>query len=146
MARDLGDAAGQTYPRIEWSVSGHPVRPIGAFRVGMADPGRFGPDLPGRDGWFRGARNRGFPNQIPPFYGPEMTDFGRFPGFRISDAPPTYSPVLMYLEIQVLAGFPELEVATFANTFHCFEISGNPGFGRFPGARNRDFRDEVPPF
>ena len=36
MARDLGDAAGQTYPRIEWSVSGLPVRPIGAFRVGMA--------------------------------------------------------------------------------------------------------------
>ena len=36
MARDLGDAAGQAYPRIEWSVSGHPVRPIGAFRVGMA--------------------------------------------------------------------------------------------------------------
>ena len=36
MARDLGDAAGQTYPRTEWSVSGHPVRPIGAFRVGMA--------------------------------------------------------------------------------------------------------------
>ena len=36
MARDLGDAAGQTYPRIEWSVSGHPVRPIGAFRAGMA--------------------------------------------------------------------------------------------------------------
>ena len=36
MARDLGDAAGQTYPRIEWSVSGPPVRPIGAFRAGMA--------------------------------------------------------------------------------------------------------------
>ena len=102
--------------------------------------------IPGRDGWFRGARNRGFPHQIPPFYGPEMTDFGRFPGFRISDAPPMYSPVLMYLEIQVFAGFPELKIATFANTFRCFEISGNPGFGRFPGARNRDFRDEVPPF
>ena len=75
-----------------------------------------------------------------------MTDFGRFAGFRISDASPTYSPVLMYLEIQVLAGFPELEIATFANTLRRFEISGNPGFGRFPGARNRDFRDEVPPF
>ena len=36
MVRDLGDAAGQTYPRIERSVSGPPVRPIGAFRVGMA--------------------------------------------------------------------------------------------------------------
>ena len=36
MVRDLGDAAGQTYPRIERSVSGSPVRPIGAFRVGMA--------------------------------------------------------------------------------------------------------------
>ncbi len=36
MVRDLGDAAGQTYPRIESSVSGPPVRPIGAFRVGMA--------------------------------------------------------------------------------------------------------------
>ena len=93
-----------------------------------------------------------------------MTDFGRFPGFRISDAPPTYSPVLMYLEIQVLAGFPELEIATFANTFRCFEISGNPGFGRFQGleiatfakkfprfevAENpgfRDFREQVPAF
>ena len=63
------------------------------------------------------------------FYGPEMTDFGRFPGFRISDAPPTYSPVLMYLEIQVLAGFPELEIATFTKTFRCFEISGNTRFG-----------------
>ena len=144
MVRDLGDKAGQTYPRIERSVSGPPVRPIGTFRVGKAGPG--GSDLPGRGGWFRGARNRCFPHQIPPFYGPEMADFGRFPGFRISAAPPTYSPVLMYLEIQVLAGFPELEIATFANTFRCFEISGNPGFGRFPGARNRDFRDEVPPF
>ena len=55
-------------------------------------------------------------------------------------------PVSMYLEIQVLAGFPELEIATFANTFRCFDVPGNPGFGRFPGARNRDFRDEVPPF
>ena len=36
MVRDLGDAAGQTYPRIERSVSGPPVRQIGAFRVGMA--------------------------------------------------------------------------------------------------------------
>ena len=36
MVRDLGDAAGQTYPRVESSVSGPPVRPIGAFRVGMA--------------------------------------------------------------------------------------------------------------
>ena len=72
-----------------------------------------------------------------------MTDFGRFPGFRISDAPPTYSPVLMYLEIQVFAGFPELKTATFANTFRCFEISGNPGFVRFPAAPNRDFREYV---
>ena len=38
MVRDLGDAAGQTYPRIERSVSGLPVRPIGAFRVGMTGP------------------------------------------------------------------------------------------------------------
>ena len=93
-----------------------------------------------------------------------MTDFGRFPGFRISDAPPMYSPVLMYLEIQVFAGFPELKIATFANTFRCFEISGNPGFGRFQGleiatfakkfprfevAENpgfRDFREQVPAF
>ena len=102
--------------------------------------------IPGRDGWFRGARNRGFPHQIPPFYGPEMTDFGRFPGFRISDAPPMYSRVLMYLEIQVFAGFPELKIATFANTFRCFEISGNPGFARFPAAPNRDFREYVPLF
>ena len=36
MVRDLGDKAGQTYPRIERSVSGPPARPIGAFRVGMA--------------------------------------------------------------------------------------------------------------
>ena len=36
MARDLGDAAGQTYPRIEWPVTEAPVRPIRAFRVGMA--------------------------------------------------------------------------------------------------------------
>ena len=133
-----------------------PARPIrgsnGPFpdprfdRLGPSGSGwlvRAGSDLPGRDGWFRVARNRGFPHQIPPFYGREMTDFGRFPGFRISDAPPTYSPVLMYLEIQVLAGFPELEFANFANTFRCFEISGNPGFVRFPAAPNRDFREYV---
>ena len=36
MARDLGDAAEQTYPRIEWPVIEAPVRPIGAFRAGMA--------------------------------------------------------------------------------------------------------------
>ena len=36
MARDFGDAACQTYPRIGRSVSGPPVRPIRAFRVGMA--------------------------------------------------------------------------------------------------------------
>ena len=83
-------------------------------KVRFRTPGSTDSGIPGRDGWFRGARNRGFPHQIPPFYGPEMTDFGRFPGFRISDAPPMYSPVLMYLEIQVLAGFPELEIATFA--------------------------------
>ena len=52
----------------------------------------------------------------------------------------------MYLEIQDLVGFPELEIATFANMFRCFELSGNPGFVRFPGARNRDFREEIPPF
>ena len=74
-----------------------------------------------------------------------MTDFGRFPGFRISDAPPMYSPVWMYIEIQVFAGFPELKIATFANTFRCFWTSGNPGFEQFRGARNRDFREEVPP-
>ena len=51
----------------------------------------------------------------------------------------------MYLVIQILAGFPELEIATFAKMLRCFEISGNTGFGRFPGARNRDFREEVPP-
>ena len=28
MARDLGDATGQTYPRIEWPVIEAPVRPI----------------------------------------------------------------------------------------------------------------------
>merc|ERR1712015_218238 len=70
--------------------------------VRFRTPGSADWGLPGRDGCFRGARNRGFPQQIPPFYGPEMADFGRFPGFRISDAPPTYSPVLMYLEIQLL--------------------------------------------
>ena len=36
MARDLGDAAGQTYPRTEWPVIEAPVRPIGALRAGMA--------------------------------------------------------------------------------------------------------------
>ena len=36
MARDLGDAARQTYPRIEWPVTEAPVWPIGATRVGMA--------------------------------------------------------------------------------------------------------------
>ena len=132
MVRDLGDAAGQTYPRIERSVSGPPVRPIGAFRVGMA--GSAGLEI----GAFRTKSHR--------FYGPEMADFGRFPGFRISDAPPTYSPVLMYLEFQILAGFPELEIASFANTFRCFDVPGNPGFERLPGARNRDFREEIPPF
>ena len=115
MARDLGDAAGQTYPRTEWPVIEAPVRPIGAFRAGMAGsaepeiatfamkfPHFGGPrfrrrdradlsadrmaryrsagstdwGLPGRDGRFRGARNRGFPRQIPPFYGREMADFG----------------------------------------------------------------------
>ena len=129
-------------------------------KVRFRTPGSADWGLPGRDGWFRGARNRGFPHQIPPFYGPEMADFGRFPGFRISDAPPTYSPVLMYLEIQVLAGFPELEIASFANTFRCFDVPGNPGFGRLPGDRAkkfrrfeapgnpifRDFRDLVPAF
>ena len=74
-----------------------------------------------------------------------MTDFGRSPGPRISAAPPTYSPVLMYLGIQVLAGCQGLEIATFANTFRCFWTSGNPGFEQFRGARNRDFREEVPP-
>ena len=132
MVRDLGDAAGQTYPRIERSVSGPPC---------SADWG-----IPDRDGWFRGARNRGFPQQIPPFYGPEMADFGRFPGFRVSDATPTRSPVLMYLEIQILAGFPELEIASFANTFRHFDVPGNPGLARLPGARNHDFREEIPPF
>ena len=51
----------------------------------------------------------------------------------------------MYLGIQVLAGCQELEIATFANTFRCFWTSGNPGFEQFRGARNRDFREEVPP-
>merc|ERR1712015_453042 len=50
----------------------------------------------------------------------EMADFGRFPGFRISDPPPTYSPV--------------------------FDVPRNPTFGRSPGARNREFRDYVPAF
>ena len=36
MARDLGDATGQTYPRIEWPVIEAPVRQIGAFRAGIA--------------------------------------------------------------------------------------------------------------
>ena len=138
MARDLGDAAGQTYPRIEWSVSGPPVRPIGAFRVGMADPGRFG--LVPR------SSKSGLPAPNSAVLWSEMADFGRFPGSRISAAPPTYSPVLMYLGIQVLVGCLELEIATFANTLRCFETSGNPGFVWFPGARNRDFREEVPPF
>ena len=79
MARDLGDAGGQTSPRIERSVSGSPVRPIGAFKAGMA-------------------------------------------------------------------GSAEPEIATFANTFRCFDVPGNPGFARLPGARNRDFREEIPPF
>ena len=52
----------------------------------------------------------------------------------------------MYLEIQILAGFPELEIASFANTFRRFDVPGNPGFARLPGARNRDFREEIPPF
>ena len=39
----------------------------------------------------------------------------------------------------------ELEIATFANTARCFWTSGNPGFEQFRGARNRDFREEVPP-
>ena len=51
----------------------------------------------------------------------------------------------MYLGIQVLAGCQGLEIATFANTFRCFWASGNPGFEQFRGARNRDFREEVPP-
>merc|ERR1712051_266347 len=100
----------------------------------------------GRGGRFRGARNRGPPRQIPPFYGRGMADFGRSPGPRISAEPPTYSPVLMYLGIQVLAGCQELEIATFANTVRCFWTSGNPGFEQFRGPRNRDFRDEVPAF
>ena len=114
-------------------------------KVRFRTPGSADWGLPGRDGCFRGARNRGFPHQIPPFYGSEMADFGRFPGFRISDAPPTFSPVLMYLEIQLLAGFPELEIASFANTFRFFDVRGNTGFARLPGARNRDFREEIPP-
>merc|ERR1712015_505065 len=52
----------------------------------------------------------------------------------------------MYLGIQLLAGLPELEIASFANTFRCFDVPGNPGFARIPGARNRDFREEIPPF
>merc|ERR1712015_383882 len=115
-------------------------------KVRFRAPGSANWGLPGRDGWVRGARIRGFPHQIPPFYGPEMADFDRFPGFRISDAPPTYSPVFTYLEIQLLAGLPELEIAGFANTFRRFDVTGNPGFARLPGARNRDFRDEIPPF
>ena len=131
MARDLGDAAGQTYPRIERSVSGP----------------RFGRLGPSGSGWLvpRGSKSGLSAPKFHRFYGPEMADFGRFPGFRISDAPPTYSPVLMYLEIQLLAGFPELEIASFANTFRCFDVPGNPGFERLPGARNRDFREEIPP-
>ena len=128
-----------------------PARPIrgsnGPFpdtrfdRLGPSGSGwlvRAGSDLPGRDGWFRGARNRGSPHQIPPFYGPEMADFGRFPGFRISDAPPTYSPVLMYLEIQVLGGFPELERRNSALLRHreiqFFATSTNK-FPHFDGPR-----------
>ena len=130
MARDLGDAAGQTYPRIEWSVSGHPVRPIGAFRVGMADPGRFG--LVPR------SSKSGLPAPNSAVLWSEMADFGRFPGSRISAAPPTYSPVLMYLGTQVLAGCPEPEIATFAKKPPRFEVAGNPGF--------RDIRDQVPAF
>ena len=105
MVRDLGDAAGQTYPRIEWSVSGHPVRPIGAFRVGMAGSA----------------------------------------GLEIGAFRPKFHRCLVRRR-RILADFPELEIATFTNMFRCFDISGNPGFARFPGARNRDFRDEVPPF
>ena len=52
----------------------------------------------------------------------------------------------MYLGIQVLAGCQELKIATFAITISCFRTSGNPGFEQFRGARNRDFREEVPPF
>ena len=115
-------------------------------KVRFRTPGSADWGLPGRDGWFRGARNRGFPHQILPFYNPEMADFGRFPGFRISDAPPTYSHVLIYIEIQLLAGFPELEIASFANTFRRFDVPRNPGFARLPGARNHDFREKIPPF
>ena len=45
---------------------------------------------------------------------------------------------LMYLEIQVLAGFPELEIATSAIEFRRFGAPGNPIFG--------DFREQVPAF
>ena len=48
----------------------------------------------------------------------------------------------MYLEIQLLAGLPELEIASFANTFRCFDVRGSPGFARLPGARNRDFHEK----
>ena len=70
----------------------------------------------------------------------------------------------MYLEIQVLAGFPELEIASFANTFRCsmyleiqvlrgfpepeiatstkkFRRFGAPGYPIFG-----DFREQVPAF
>ena len=44
----------------------------------------------------------------------------------------------MYLEIQDLVGFPELEIATSAMKLPRFEVPGNPGF--------RAFREQVPAF
>merc|ERR1712015_332340 len=106
--------------------------------------------LPGRDGWFRGARNRGFPHQIPPFYGPEMADFGRFPGLRISDAPPTYSPVLMYLEIQFLATsvskFPHFDGPRFMRRGRPDLSADRKARFRAPGSADRGLPHQIPPF
>ena len=132
MARDLGDATGQTYPRIEWPVIEAPVRPIGAFWAGMA--GSAEPEI--------GASRAKFRR----FMVGKWRILGDPPGPELAPRHQRIPHVLMYLGIQVLAGCQELEIATFANTVRCFWTSGNPGFEQFRGARNRDFRDEVPAF
>merc|ERR1712015_463357 len=112
--------------------------------------GRFGRFGPSGSGWLvpRGSKSGlSAPNSTVLWSGNGgFWPIPRIPNYR---RPPTYSPILMYLGIQILAGFPQLEIASFAsfaNTFRRFGVPGNPGSARLRGARNRDFREEIPPF